>query len=475
MLLRLHIGIWLIFILLCMGVTGSHGYGRAADVSIGTIIDTVGMVDDRTVYVSQNADGDSNYSLSMYRDSTLTNGGALTMQKSFTGEGPAGTAAALDVTKILTYDAGETGAHLAASESLIRISSGTDGDAGKPFCVFSGGSSNETELYETATATLSILNARTLGLSSSSQVTGRALDYSVSIGGIRRNGTEIPGTGSVITSLNQQSVSGDDTASLSERTLVSGFITLINRMYHAGEETDISAVTRSDGMISREVTAVREGEVQNASNVTEWTGTTVYTADLLANGGNLSELHTVRDDGGISSDRILSYHTNDSTAIQAGELALVQTDGKTTDSSGIPTCVMATGGSDDGSGAMQSIHANSQIMGVASAEAQSSARISAGAGETGIAFSYQADIRSPSGFDPSSFAAMSDPDKDGRYEDLNGNGRLDLQDLVMMFRNIDGLATSNLTGQVDYNTNGRVDFADVVLLFTELTGRKEGN
>jgi parallel beta-helix repeat protein len=61
-----------------------------------------------------------------------------------------------------------------------------------------------------------------------------------------------------------------------------------------------------------------------------------------------------------------------------------------------------------------------------------------------------------------------DLDGDGRYEDVNGNGRTDFADVVLYFNQLQWIAASEPLAAFDYNGNGRIDFADVVWLFNNL-------
>jgi len=54
---------------------------------------------------------------------------------------------------------------------------------------------------------------------------------------------------------------------------------------------------------------------------------------------------------------------------------------------------------------------------------------------------------------------------DGLYEDLNGNGRLDYDDVVRLFRYFDDPAIRECWQLYDFNRNGRLDFDDIVALF----------
>ena len=68
----------------------------------------------------------------------------------------------------------------------------------------------------------------------------------------------------------------------------------------------------------------------------------------------------------------------------------------------------------------------------------------------------------PGGIGPA--RSLSD---DGLYQDVNGNGRADFADVVLLFNELDWCA-ANAPSAFDFNVNGRVDFADVVRLFEAL-------
>jgi PKD repeat protein len=62
----------------------------------------------------------------------------------------------------------------------------------------------------------------------------------------------------------------------------------------------------------------------------------------------------------------------------------------------------------------------------------------------------------------------TDPDGDGIYEDLNGNGRLDFADVVLYFNQMEWIAANEPVSAFDLNGNERIDFADIVQLFGEI-------
>ena len=69
---------------------------------------------------------------------------------------------------------------------------------------------------------------------------------------------------------------------------------------------------------------------------------------------------------------------------------------------------------------------------------------------------------------PGSNQAPLDPDGDGLYEDVNGNGRADFADVVLYFNQMAWIAENGPLVAFDHNGNGRIDFADVVALFNDL-------
>jgi YVTN family beta-propeller protein len=59
----------------------------------------------------------------------------------------------------------------------------------------------------------------------------------------------------------------------------------------------------------------------------------------------------------------------------------------------------------------------------------------------------------------------TDPNHDGLFEDINGNGRMDFADVVTYYNNMAWITQKSLTAYYDYNDNGRIDFNDVVKLY----------
>jgi Tol biopolymer transport system component len=61
-----------------------------------------------------------------------------------------------------------------------------------------------------------------------------------------------------------------------------------------------------------------------------------------------------------------------------------------------------------------------------------------------------------------------DLDGDGKYEDVNGNGRKDFADVTLYFTQMTWIGANEPLAAFDYNGNGRIDFADVTWLFRNL-------
>ncbi|MCE5298637.1 MAG: PKD domain-containing protein [Methanoregulaceae archaeon] len=64
----------------------------------------------------------------------------------------------------------------------------------------------------------------------------------------------------------------------------------------------------------------------------------------------------------------------------------------------------------------------------------------------------------------------TDPDGDNLYEDINGNGRLDYDDVVIYYENMQWIRDQADVGiePYDSNKNGRIDYDDVVVLYQKL-------
>jgi PKD repeat protein len=449
----------------------------AAEVSIGTIIDTIGMVDDRTTITMGQGNPYSNGSAMVYRDSQMTNGGALQMTKSVAASGGAGSLTGLpstDATKVLHYDAAGTGSHIAVSEDALSQRAIPDEDASARGCTLSSSSgevgSNQST---TASASLDIHSASSLQLTTSTKISTTDLHYSVSANTTPLEGNNA-GAATISSAFTYDTRNDNDRNRMSDRSMVSGLFDLFTRVYHAGAGAGIQAQTQGTGMVSSKTVAEHEYASYNRTgNQPEWTGTLVYTADILTNGGNLDETRKVTSDKTIESDRILTYGANGSHAIQTEERVVAVKDAPSGQSDdGNAQCVLAGA---DAAGLNQSSHqtvtSSSLVFGVESVQLTSSAQLDIGSEKNGsspLVVDYRVDITSPILFDPYIVQSMTDPNNDGKYEDLNGNGRRDMQDLILLFKNFEWLSKSSISSRFDYNLNGKVDLADLTWAFKNI-------
>lgn len=64
----------------------------------------------------------------------------------------------------------------------------------------------------------------------------------------------------------------------------------------------------------------------------------------------------------------------------------------------------------------------------------------------------------------------TDPFYDGVYWDINGNGRIDFDDVVLYFLYLEWIQANEPVSLFDYNNNGRIDYDDLYILFTMAMG-----
>ncbi len=69
---------------------------------------------------------------------------------------------------------------------------------------------------------------------------------------------------------------------------------------------------------------------------------------------------------------------------------------------------------------------------------------------------------------PGASGSPCDNDGDGRYEDVNGNGRSDFADVVLLFNNLDFVGGAYPGSTFDFNQNTRIDYGDVTVLYQRL-------
>jgi PKD repeat protein len=62
----------------------------------------------------------------------------------------------------------------------------------------------------------------------------------------------------------------------------------------------------------------------------------------------------------------------------------------------------------------------------------------------------------------------TDPDHDGLYEDIGGDGAAGYADVVLFFKNIEWISAHEPAGAFDFSGNGAIGFQDIVTLFKEV-------
>ncbi len=155
--------------------------------SIDTVIDVVGMVDDRTtlswVITSPGSipSGILGYQQVIaditYRDSTLTNGGRLAMNKNFAFDSrdKASGLFNIEAEKVLTY-AGVEGSHMVGEEELtLSVAGNWAASDGNIRCVFSEAASGALPAFcNIVTAKSSLINMNSAQVSTRGQIRGVA-------------------------------------------------------------------------------------------------------------------------------------------------------------------------------------------------------------------------------------------------------------------------------------------------------------
>ena len=442
----------------------------SAEISIGTIIDTVGMVDDHTT-IAMGTGIAGNGSSMLYRDSSLSNGGAFQMNK-VVGTGSSGSAGSIDAQKVLRYTTAGTGSHLSLSEGSLTSTAGTKDTKSTPVCSFASGPGDGNR-STSASASLEIINANTLDLATSTRITPGDLQNSVTANTSLASGN-YSGPATIKSSFTSTDQTAHEITRATDRSMVSGLFDLFTRAYHGGDGATIQAQTRASGMVSSKTIAEHTYGLENSTGIRpEWRGSTVYAADVMTNGGDLDETRRLISDETIRSQRVLTYQANGPQSMQSEERIVAVKEAPLGNGSATVTgCVLSQGEQNNTTRALyQSVAASSQIFGVDSAQISSTARVDIGSGKNGtlpLKVEYHADIISPIQFDAKIVQVMTDPDNDGRYEDLNGNKKQDMQDLVLLFRNFEWLSKSSLSPRFDYNNNGRVDLADLTRAFKDV-------
>jgi len=69
---------------------------------------------------------------------------------------------------------------------------------------------------------------------------------------------------------------------------------------------------------------------------------------------------------------------------------------------------------------------------------------------------------------PGQASPPTDPDHDGIYDDMNGNGNTGFGDVVLFFQQVEWVKANEPVSAFDFNGNGAVGFQDVVVFFNQV-------
>jgi PKD repeat protein len=451
----------LIFVILSGFLSGAC----AATTRIDSIIDTIGPVYEKQRIFSNNpANG------FLYDSSLISNGGSIQEVKNTLYQ-----SGQLDTTTVLTYDSEGRG-HMVASEMLRYLTqpaaNGTETD---PSCVFTTSDATTLLGYTDANAPSSY----TRGIVSSSIATGDALAYqstgSVSAEGLSYQMEVQPPNGQESMNARVATASAYAVDSRTEETRVheslvtSGSIGLVSESYQIGDRYDASHQLMSEGAVIERVVVsdfhLSGGEIRPV------TDQLVYTAGTTVGKGDFNEVRLLTLDESIETTRVISYDQEDTSGgiIVTEFVRAERAGGVGADNAAEPDCVFSD--SDlvsDISGVQSSAvaHASSQFIGVASAMSETMTQVTFGAeAENGLSLVYDSHISAPADLRSEFELYVHDLDGDGLYEDLNGNGRLDFADLIVLFDNMSWLLEDERGSLFDFNQNGVLDYADITALF----------
>ena len=456
-------------IFIIIGFLLASGMGcpiSVADYSISTLIETTGPVQDRFSGAFSQADENGTYVSGVYSDSVMTNDGIMSLSKQVSMTGDKSTNHGFDTQKILKYSSGLTGGHLIADEYILTSSDNYINETNHGSTCFGETCAAPACVSKENSASFSIINAKNLVMSSSGRSSDGTMDYIINIDSPDNNTSEGGLEGTIITAYHGNIKTPTSEVALYDRTLVSGLIDTFSRWYHAEEQLDLIAASSVSGAFHDKTIMEQKFSQNNTATGEILSGTTVYSQDVITSGGRTDETRQITASDSITAERIIEYSSDGDRSIQVSEHAIATRIDESNGNSESQTCVLGENVlTADEKSPYKEAAAETGITGVSSAKISSSTHIANNQHNNDLNLEYRANIMIPAGFNESLVMEMKDNDNDGRFEDLNGNGRLDMHDLVLLFQNFRWIGESNLSLRIDFNKNGRADFADIVTLF----------
>jgi len=435
----------------------------ATTVRIDSLIDAVGPVAEKQVVRSNSLESGM-----LYSSSLMSNGGSVQEVKNTLYQ-----RGKLDTTTILTYDSQGRG-HMVASELIGYQSSSfaSNGTGTDPSCVFSqpyaisADTTNSPLSYTRGLVGNSIATGDTLAYQSVSHVRPDNLSYEFSVTPREGENTTHARVSTVSTYLVDSKTGG---TRVNEGLIIAGQLGQLRQSYQMGDRYQTEQQLSVEGAVIERVTvydaSVSEGATTSAVN------RLTYAAGATVGQGAFHEIRLLNLDGGIDTTRLITYDQKETSGgIIVTEQVRAERDAVAGSGSGTDlACIFSLIQNQNEARAQKSAqaYASSRIIGVDNMSSETITRVEFGGsfGGAGIDLQYESHVSAPvdlrSGFE----LYVHDLDGDGLYEDLNGNGRLDFADLIVLFDNMAWLVEDERGLLFDYNRNGKLDYADLLVLF----------
>ncbi|MBN1167949.1 MAG: hypothetical protein JXA44_12595 [Methanospirillaceae archaeon] len=446
----------------------------ASSFSSYSYIDTIGPVIEETNLVGMYQSFGPSPGSGSYQESTKTNNGHLVETKTLayqSGMVPLTTDNIIS-NKILTFESNGTGGTLMASEGISLSHAVNQSDETGVSCILGADESITDTRDETIHAGSALMGVTSISYSSHGAVrfegTGDpALEYSVHVEPDTASGKEFA-EGTVTTGYTYQTYDGVTRTRGSGYTLTSGLISFVDQILTGGGgQIQITDQSSAIGTTITDTSHRQESYREETVGHAEQQGWKVYEGELRATGGELNQTRDLRFDGGIETDWIFSFASNESQSgtITAKEVVVA---GGTANSeeAGSGSCIFADPTAEGDLRGYEEAIGSMDMIGVSRISAQTSSYVPC---ETRSAeLSYTSSFVYPEHFESALNRTVGDINADGIYEDLNNNKRLDLHDIVLLFTGYEAFRSSANSTLYDYNRNNRFDLADLVELFESL-------
>ena len=437
----------------------------ATSLSTYSYIDTIGPVIEESDLYNSNCVPGLNGCSESYHEETKTNNGHLQETKSLTFENN------IDSSKILTYDSNRTGGTLMATESLSYTGSVNQSSPTGTSCTFGLDEREHGIMTEKIRAENSLMGVTSISYSSHGAVHSQGdennkLEFSTHIGPNTASGEDYA-KGTVETGFSYFNDDGVTIAQGKDTSMVSGLISFVDRVISGGQGRIRSTDSSSASGITLIDTSYQQESIVNVDTDDQITGWKTYQGELMATGGELNQTRNLNFAGGIETDWIFAYKTNETQGgtITAKEVVAA---GGTTQSANMTgeSCIFANNDGDEDNTGYAEAAGSMDMMGVSRIGVQTSSQVSETIGSAQI--TYKTSLIYPVQYDPAINQTICDINSDGSFEDLNNNGRLDLHDVILLFTGYESIRKSVNNTMYDYNMNGRFDLADLVYLFEKI-------